>query len=74
MFFKHFASKNHLPGLPIIETLVENGLMSLLTGKSMNIKYKDILNKKRPRTKYKNNAPTNIFYGFRNLILVSNLR
>ena len=27
VFFKHFASKNQLPGLSIIETLVENGLM-----------------------------------------------
>ena len=26
MFFKHFGSKNQLPGLSIIETLVENGL------------------------------------------------
>ena len=26
MFFKHFASKNQLPGFYISETLVENGL------------------------------------------------
>ena len=26
MFFKHFASKNQLPGLSISGTLVENGL------------------------------------------------
>ena len=72
MFFKHFASKNQLPGLPTIETLVENVTTHWQIDEY--IKYKDILNKKRPRTKYKNNAPANIFYGFRNLILVSNLR
>ena len=27
MFFKHFASKNQLPGLSINGTLVENGLV-----------------------------------------------
>ena len=27
MFFKHFASKNQLPGFYISETLVENGLI-----------------------------------------------
>ena len=27
MFFKHFASKNQLPGLSVNGTLVENGLM-----------------------------------------------
>ena len=27
MFFKHFASKNQLPGLSVSETLVENGLI-----------------------------------------------
>ena len=26
MFFKYFASKNQLPGLSVIGTLVENGL------------------------------------------------
>ena len=34
MFFKHFGSKNQLPGLSIIGTLVENGLMIVLTIKS----------------------------------------
>ena len=29
MFFKHFASKNQLPGLSISGTLVENGLNNL---------------------------------------------
>ena len=32
--FKHFGSKNQLPGLSIIGTLVENGLMIVLTMKS----------------------------------------
>ena len=27
VFFKHFGSKNQLPGLSIIGTLVENGLI-----------------------------------------------
>ena len=27
MFFKHFASKNQLPGLPVSGTLVKNGLI-----------------------------------------------
>ena len=27
VFFKHFVSKNQLPGFYISETLVENGLM-----------------------------------------------
>ena len=31
MFFKHFASKNQLPGLSISETLVENGLSKLMS-------------------------------------------
>ena len=26
VFFKHFASKNQLPGLSMSETLIENGL------------------------------------------------
>ena len=30
MFFKHFASKNQLPGLSVSGTLVENGLIKLL--------------------------------------------
>ena len=30
MFFKHFASKNQLPGLSVNGTLVENGLGNLL--------------------------------------------
>ena len=30
VFFKHFASKNQLPGLSIIGTLVENGLIDRL--------------------------------------------
>ena len=29
MFFKHFASKNQLPGLSVSGTLVENGLIVL---------------------------------------------
>ena len=29
MFFKHFGSKNQLPGLSLIGTLVENGLIFL---------------------------------------------
>ena len=29
-FFKHFASKNQLPGFYVSETLVENGLTSLI--------------------------------------------
>ena len=28
MFFKHFASKNQLPGLSVSGALVENGLIS----------------------------------------------
>ena len=31
VFFKHFASKNQLPGLPVSETLVENGLRTIET-------------------------------------------
>ena len=30
MFFKHFASKIQLPGLPVSGTLVENGLNTLV--------------------------------------------
>ena len=30
MFFKHFASKNQLPGFYISGTFVENGLINLL--------------------------------------------
>ena len=30
VFFKHFASKNQIPGFCISETLVENGLIYLL--------------------------------------------
>ena len=29
VFFKHFTSKNQLPGLSIIGTLVESGLMKI---------------------------------------------
>ena len=42
MFFKHFASKNQVPGIYVSETLVENGLKSiiplLVNGKSDIIK------------------------------------
>ena len=31
VFFKHFGSKNQLPGLSIFETLVENGLRTYQT-------------------------------------------
>ena len=30
VFFKHFASKNQLPGLSVTGTLVENGLIEKL--------------------------------------------
>ena len=32
VFFKHFASKIQLPGLPVSGTLVENGLDTLVQG------------------------------------------
>ena len=50
MFFKYFASKNQLPGLPIIGTLVENELIysnlksALFTLLTAHVIYKVIIN------------------------------
>ena len=33
VFFKHFASKNQLPGLFVNGTLIENGLMGMISRK-----------------------------------------
>ena len=43
MFFKHFASKNQLPGLSVTRTLVENGLNSMNTTQQILIRRDYIL-------------------------------
>ena len=43
VFFKHFASKNQLPGLSVTRTLVENGLNSMNTTQQILIRRDYIL-------------------------------
>ena len=43
MFFKHFASKNQLPGLSVTRTLVENGLNGMNTTQQILIRRDYIL-------------------------------
>ena len=45
MFFKHFASKNQLPGFYLSETLVENGLRLMSSVFKVLIFSTDLINK-----------------------------
>ena len=53
MFFKYFASKNQLPGLSIIGTLVENGLIA----KVNNLNQSDHKNDFREHTSLQTTSP-----------------
>ena len=53
MFFKHFASKNQLPGLSIVGTLVENGLIA----KVNNLNQSDHKNYFREHTSLQSTSP-----------------